>query len=155
MHSKPDLRVFLKWMIYRSGSVIVTVMCLLSKRRPQATQMNQYSIQFEKLFDADALNASGECPWTFFAYPKSLALANGLPPDAEVCELFGKIQSSGIDVAIWVSGLSENTTHFACRYEDRHRLQEIVNVLESDPRFAENSLTERSEALFAKAGRGT
>ena len=25
LHAKPDLRLFLKWMIYRSGSVIVTV----------------------------------------------------------------------------------------------------------------------------------
>ena len=28
MHAKPDLRVFLKWMIYRSGSVITDVMPL-------------------------------------------------------------------------------------------------------------------------------
>ena len=28
MHAKPDLRVFLKWMIARSGSVITDVMCL-------------------------------------------------------------------------------------------------------------------------------
>ena len=31
MHSKPDLRVFLKWMIYRSGSVITDVMLLKTK----------------------------------------------------------------------------------------------------------------------------
>ena len=117
--------------------------------------MGQYSIQFERLFDADALNASGQSPWTFFAYPQSLAMPNGLPPDAEVCELLGEIQSRGIDVAIWESGISENTTHFACRYEDRHRLQEIFNGLESDHRFSENSLNDRCEALFAKAGRGT
>ena len=28
MHAKPDLRVFLKWMIYRSGSVITDVITL-------------------------------------------------------------------------------------------------------------------------------
>ena len=28
MHAKPDLRVFLKWMIIRSGSVITDVMWL-------------------------------------------------------------------------------------------------------------------------------
>ena len=28
MHTKPDLCVFLKWMIARSGSVITDVMCL-------------------------------------------------------------------------------------------------------------------------------
>ena len=28
MHTKPDLRVLLKWMIHRSGSVIVAVMPL-------------------------------------------------------------------------------------------------------------------------------
>ena len=30
MHANPDLRVFLKWMIYRSGSVITDVMPLSS-----------------------------------------------------------------------------------------------------------------------------
>ena len=117
--------------------------------------MSQHSIQFDKLFNADALNASGQCPWTFFAYPTSLALPDDLPPDAEVCEMFGEIQSRGIDVAIWVSGISENTTHFASRYEDRNRLQEILNDLESDPRFGKNFLAERSEALFAEADHGT
>jgi hypothetical protein len=29
MHAKPDLRVFLKWMINRSGSVITDVITLL------------------------------------------------------------------------------------------------------------------------------
>ena len=28
MHAKPDLRVVLKWMIYRSGSVIAAVITL-------------------------------------------------------------------------------------------------------------------------------
>ena len=28
MHAKPDLRVFLKWMVIRSGSVITDVMLL-------------------------------------------------------------------------------------------------------------------------------
>ena len=37
MHAKPDLRLFLKWMIYRSGSVIVTVIRLIkmSNKTPQ------------------------------------------------------------------------------------------------------------------------
>ena len=30
MHAKPDLRVVLKWMIYRSGSVITDVIWLIS-----------------------------------------------------------------------------------------------------------------------------
>ena len=32
MHAKPDLRVFLKWMIYRSGSVITDVIWLQQMR---------------------------------------------------------------------------------------------------------------------------
>ena len=32
MHAKPDLRVFLKWMIYRSGSVITDVIMLMNNR---------------------------------------------------------------------------------------------------------------------------
>ena len=34
MHAKPDLRVVLKWMIYRSGSVIAAVITLLAKMNP-------------------------------------------------------------------------------------------------------------------------
>ena len=33
MHAKPDLRVFLKWMIARSGSVITDVIQSLTHRR--------------------------------------------------------------------------------------------------------------------------
>jgi len=32
MHAKPDLRVVLKWMIYRSDSVIAAVISLASSR---------------------------------------------------------------------------------------------------------------------------
>ena len=31
MHAKPDLRVFLEWMVARSGSVITDVMSLKNK----------------------------------------------------------------------------------------------------------------------------
>ena len=37
MHAKPDLRVFLKWMVYRSGSVITDVihLSLAQKKSPE------------------------------------------------------------------------------------------------------------------------
>ena len=37
MHAKPDLRLFLKWMIYRSGSVIADVMSLNRIMKPTLT----------------------------------------------------------------------------------------------------------------------
>ena len=117
--------------------------------------MNDHSINFEKLLDADGLNASRQCPWTFFAYPTSLALPNGLPPDSEACQLLGEIQSRGVYVAIWVSEATENTTYFACNHEDRERLDEILKELESAEHLEQDFLAQHSERLFSGLNRGT
>ncbi len=45
--------------------------------------MSSVAIRFNLLFDADADYQSGNCPWTFFAYPTSLAVERGLPPDLD------------------------------------------------------------------------
>jgi len=79
-------------------------------------------MRFDMLFDADAYYRSGCCPWTFFAYPTSLADDRGLPPDDEACGLLAQLQQYGVEVAVWVNGIVNNTTYFACRLEDRYRL---------------------------------
>ena len=66
--------------------------------------MNTASVKFELLFDADEYRRSGNFPWTFFAYPTSLAVEKGLPPDADACRLLCDLQAREIDVAIGSTG---------------------------------------------------
>ena len=111
--------------------------------------MNTDFVKLDLLFDADQYQRSGGCPWTFFAYPTSLAVEHGLPPDDEACRFLGEIQVRGIDVAIWVNGIADNTTYFACRGDDIQRLRDVVNELETAEWFGEKFSTKRSEKLFA------
>jgi len=117
--------------------------------------MKPDAIRFDLLFDADEYYRSGICPWTFFAYPTSLSNAHGLPPDAKACELLSLIQQHGIDVAIWVSGIAENTTYYACRQDDMQRLTDVLNVLASSGRIEMDFCAARSERLFARLTEST
>ncbi len=111
--------------------------------------MNPCPIRFDLLFDADEYHRSGPCPWTFFAYPTSLADERGLPPDNEVCDFLGSLQERGIDVAIWPNGIAEDTTYFACRKEDIQRLHNAIQELEDSGTIKKGFCNERTERLFA------
>ena len=117
--------------------------------------MNPHSLRFDLLFDADEYHRSGFCPWTFFAYPTSLAVGRGLPPDNEACELLALLQGRGIDVAIWVNGIAEDTTYFACRNEDIERLNHAIQELEDSGMIEKNFCSKRSEHLFAQLAKRT
>ena len=125
---------------------------------PQSTilhAMNSDWIRFDMLFDAEECHRKGNCPWTFFAYPTSLADVHGLPPDREACELLAHIQQRGIDIAIWVSQIVENTTYFACRFGDRQKVDDVLNELQSSGTIDVNFWSTRSERLFARYAEGT
>ena len=111
--------------------------------------MSNDFVNLDALFDADEYRVSGDCPWTFFAYPTSLARSDGLPPDDEACKFLGAIQAREIDVAIWVNGIAENTTYFACKRDDIQRLNNAVAELENGELFGDNFCAKRSEELFA------
>ena len=106
------------------------------------------------LFDADEYYRSGQCPWTFFAYPTSLADAQGLPPDKAACELLFCLKKRGIDVVTWGSGPVPNTTYFACRNEDRQRLSDLLHELQSSGIIGPDFCRIRTERLFAKLEEG-
>ena len=110
--------------------------------------MNFTSVNLELLFDADEYWRSGQCPWTFFAYPSILAADHGLPPDTDACRLLAELQARGIAVAIWIDALANNTTYFACRHEDIHRVTDALEELQRSGSFPENFCSERSEQLF-------
>jgi hypothetical protein len=117
--------------------------------------MNTDTIQFDKLFDADEHYRSGRCPWTFFAYPTALADDRGLPPDDKACELLGHLQKRGIDVAVWIDGIENDTNYFACRKEDMYILHDTLQQLESQGIIEKDFCLARSERLFALATKST
>ncbi len=111
--------------------------------------MSNDSVKLDLLFDADEYQRSGECPWTFFAYPTSLAVDHGFPPDDDACRFLAAIQAHGIEVAVWIYG-SNNTTYFACKRNDIQRLRKAVEELETVDSFGESFCAIRSEELFAQ-----
>lgn len=111
--------------------------------------MNPHTINFDLLFDADEYHRSGYCPWTFFAYPTSLAVEHGLPPDADACEFLALLQNCGIDVAIWINGIADDTTYFACRKEDIQRLHDTIQEFEDSGLIVKGFCNDRTERLFA------
>ena len=117
--------------------------------------MNTSSVRFELLFDAEEYRRSGHCPWTFFAYPTSLAVERGLPPDADACRLLCDLQTCEIDVAIWINGIADDTTYFACRKEDIQRLHDALEALENSGDLEKDFCARRSEKLFALLAGGT
>jgi len=117
--------------------------------------MNPDAVQFDLLFDADEYLRSGFCPWTFFAYPTSLAVERGLPPDDEACRLLAGLQQRGIDVSVWVNGIADDTTYFACRKEDVQRLNDVLDELEASRTIEKDFLRRRSDRLFAQLMKGT
>ncbi|MBL8814574.1 MAG: hypothetical protein JNL58_00995 [Planctomyces sp.] len=113
------------------------------------------SVNIGALFDADALHDSGECPWTIFAYPTDIADSRGLAPDDDAQMLLAELQSRGISMSLWVNGITENTTFFACRYVDRDRVNAIVNELENLGILDENFLSTRSDYVFSLGNSST
>ena len=116
--------------------------------------MDSNSIQFELLFDAEEYHRSGNCPWTFFAYPISFAEDRDLPPDEDACHLLAMLQKRGIRVAVWVSSISEDTTFFACRMEDRQKLDAALNEIDVRGINGKDFCISKSEKLFASIVKG-
>ena len=78
-----------------------------------------------------------------------MADEQGLPPDSEACDFLARIQECGIDVAIWVNGIAEDTTYFACRKEDIRRLNDVIQELEDSGEIRRGFCNEATERLFA------
>ena len=112
------------------------------------------AIRFDLLFDAEEYYRSENCPWTFFAYPTSLSVERGLPPDIDACHLLAKLQKRGISVAVWVSSISENTTFFACKREDIQTLTDALKEIDVCGMNGRDFCTDLSEKLFASIAKG-
>ncbi|MBC7821631.1 MAG: hypothetical protein IAG10_32495 [Planctomycetaceae bacterium] len=113
------------------------------------------SIDVDKLFDADAYWRAGDCPWTFFAFPTSLADEHGLPLDDDAKRLLAELQCRGIQVGIWADAIAENTTYFACPKEDIQRVNAAVAELEEQSVIEKGFCAKHSEHLFSLQVPGT
>jgi hypothetical protein len=106
-------------------------------------------------FDADAYYRAGNCPWTFFAFPRVLADDAGFPPDGDAKRLFVALQDSGIPVGIWLNAPAEDTVYFACPKEAIGSLHEALSALEKQGKFEEGFCTKRTERLFSMLEKST
>jgi hypothetical protein len=102
-------------------------------------------------FDADAYAESGRCPWTFFAFPRSLADQDGLPRDPDARSLLAAIRDLGVPASAWVNAATPGTIYYACPYESRDALDDALLTLAAKGRWGAGSLSQLSERLFALA----
>jgi hypothetical protein len=100
-------------------------------------------------FDANEYYKSGNCPWTFFAFPRGLADAAGFPPDDDAKRLFLKLQGLNVPVGIWTNSPVEDTVYFACPKEAIGRLNDALRAMEAQGEFEEGFCAKRSEYLFS------
>ncbi len=103
--------------------------------------------------DADAYWRAGNCPWTFFAYPRVFADDAGLPPDDDAKQLLAALQGRGIPVGTWVNTPVEDTANFACPKEAIGCLNDALSTLEEQGEFEKGFCTKRTEYLFSLVGK--
>src|SRR5690348_17212365 len=89
------------------------------------------AVDISALWDVDAHHrAGGKLPWSFFAYPKTLADEQGLPPDAEAVRYLWALHRAGVRVGIDKSPYMPDDIFFACPIEESQRLQAAIEDLE-------------------------
>jgi hypothetical protein len=102
-------------------------------------------------WDANAYWSSGEgCPWTFFAYSRKLADADGLPPDEQACQILALLHSRGLRVGPFTNSPVERVAYLACHKDDIASVTALIrelNVLEY--------FDTRSRELLAADSEGT
>lgn len=103
-------------------------------------------------FDADAYRRAGNCPWTFFAFPRALADESGLPPDEDAKRLLAVLQGRGIPVGTWINTFVADTAYFVCPKEAIGPLNDALTALEEQGEFEKGFCAKRTEYLFSLVG---
>ena len=102
-------------------------------------------------FDPEAYAKSDRCPWTFFAFPRSLADQDGLPRDPDARGLLGAVRDLGVPAAVWVNAATPSTVYYACPYESRDALDDALVTLAAQGSWESGSISQLSERLFEVA----
>ena len=138
---------------YEQALVLLTSAALLAsaddRKRRSVLLVGLGSMNAATPFDADAYWRAGNCPWTFFAFPRDFADDAGLPPDDDAKRLLAALQGQGIPVGTWVNTPVEDTAYFACPKEAIGRLNDALSMLEKQGEFEEGFCAKRTEYLFS------
>jgi hypothetical protein len=110
--------------------------------------MSLASFDRAALWDAETYYRGGQYPWTIFAYPVALADERRLPRDEESVRYLAALLAAGAVVGIWYFPASE-TVYFACPFEERERIDQIVEGLERQGLFPKNFAANRTNYLFS------
>jgi hypothetical protein len=97
---------------------------------------------------------AGNCPWTFFAYPRVLTDDAGLPPDDDAKRLLAALRDRGIPVGTWLNEPGD-TVYFACPKEAIGRLHEALTAMENQGEFEADFCIKRTEFLFSLVASNT
>lgn len=109
------------------------------------------SFDFDRLWDADAYARGSRGPWTIFAFPVHWADERWLPRDDEARRFLAALLARGLQIGIWRHPRIDDTVYFACPYEERERVEAVVQELERAGEFAPRFAAERTEYLFSKS----
>jgi hypothetical protein len=109
--------------------------------------MSTGPIRLEELIDAQALLARGEHPWSFLAFPPSLANEDGVPADAEAQEYIGAVQSEGVPVGVWVNTPTTDAYAFVGPTHI-HALHDVLKSFRESGRFPEDYAKKLSDRLL-------
>ncbi len=100
-------------------------------------------------FDPAAYYKAGHMPWTFFAYPRSLADKDGMPPDNDAKRLLNILRCRGLEVGVWVETPVPGTSYFACPKDEIERLHRTLTALEAEGQFEQGFCSKRTDYLFS------
>ena len=106
-------------------------------------------INLAELIDLDSLYADGGCPYTFFAFPKSLLNEHRVPSNKDAQEYIAAIQSAGVPVGIWRSTVVEDIAYAGVTHESIPLLRDTIASL---TQFSDSYASDLCERLFRDSG---
>jgi hypothetical protein len=111
-------------------------------------------IDLAHLTDLAAIYASGECPYTFLAFPISSVNEHGVPDDSDAQRYIAAVQSAGVPVGIWLTSPVDDTAYAAVAHDSIRLLHRTIESLTSDGTFSPTFAADLSEQLFRDAPAG-
>lgn len=108
-------------------------------------------VDLGQLIDLAALYDSGECPYTFLAFPRSSVNQYGVPTNTEAQRYIAAIQAAGVPVGIWLTSPVDDTAYAAVAHDSIPLLHRTIESLIENGRFSPSFAADLSEQLFRDA----